>query len=228
MALRCGERAPSTTSIGDHCASVKMKEAANEAALSVCKEVHALLWHAVDEKLQRRRAFHSYRSNLFLCFRCIPSLSFRQAVEHDDDKSLGGRSVTRGDIFGTHEELSAERSSRRSGFGDKCLKSFGVGNAANVNDSISKWRGLSVDSLYDRIANGGTSGERDSGGRQATEYWLNEGQALPRLDGSRFLFSSGGMGFQPGNVKKRRGAVTPWLGRTMTCWRVRKCTVGGL
>jgi hypothetical protein len=32
---------------------------------------------------------------------------------------------------------------------------------------------------------------------------------------------------QPGTAK-RAGAVTPWLGRTMTCWRVRKCTVGGL
>jgi hypothetical protein len=32
---------------------------------------------------------------------------------------------------------------------------------------------------------------------------------------------------QPGTAK-RAGAVTPWLGRMMTCWRVRKCTVGGL
>jgi hypothetical protein len=32
---------------------------------------------------------------------------------------------------------------------------------------------------------------------------------------------------QPGTAK-RAGAVTPWLGRTMTCWRVRNCSVGGL
>jgi len=32
---------------------------------------------------------------------------------------------------------------------------------------------------------------------------------------------------QPGTAK-RPGAVTAWLGRTMSCWRVCECTVGGL
>jgi hypothetical protein len=32
---------------------------------------------------------------------------------------------------------------------------------------------------------------------------------------------------QPGTAK-RPGSVMPWLGRTMTCWRVRKYPVGGL
>ena len=43
------------------------------------------------------------------------------------------------------------------------------------------------------------------------------------LSNQRRVYSS----VQPGTAK-RAGAVTPWLGRTMTCWGVRKCTVGGL
>src|SRR6266581_6218433 len=43
------------------------------------------------------------------------------------------------------------------------------------------------------------------------------------LSNQRWVSSS----VQPGTAK-RAGAVTPWLGRAMTCWGVRKCTVGGL
>jgi hypothetical protein len=60
---------------------------------------------------------------------------------------------------------------------------------------------------------------------------LNEGQPPPKVDGSRFLFASGGMGGKPGNLYQPGGTAVPWLpgtaakleatpGRIMT-WRVR-------